>query len=781
MTKNKTALSKMTKIINYAGLIVILALMFSCRPQVSDSNDELPSMPIIPVYENSLEYTWAQKEVLDSKLLSDAESITPWEHAGKYGTMELSTENAYKGNSSIKIASPTKGPSNPPGGRPWGVCGAFFKADHEDWTDWNRISFWIYPDLPGFNVVSINTIFYNEGEDKVPGVKNGHNFQILENQKWNKVYWEIAHLGREKVTGFVIQYRLQGNEPGAAEDIKYYIDEVYLEKVVPDHFEGWNVQPGEIAYNHSGYVTGMPKTAFLPDATAQTFSLINAENGSKALEGNVETQTTELGSFRVMDFSSFNTPGTYYLQAGKLSTKPFAIDNFAAVYRNSIIKTINHFYTQRCGYHIEGIHEACHLDWLCHHGDLSVNIHGGWHDAGDLSQGSGNTIEAAYAMLELARRLAETDPVLSDRLLEEARWGIAWILKTRFGDGYRNNWATKDMWTDNIIGNSDDYQSTANNGSQSNFMAATTGATAYLAYKEKDAFFADYALKCAIEDFGFAAEMDQPKMGVDVVGTALNAALALYEATQDNRYKDAAVKYAEYIVSCQQQTNLSSDAAVKGFFYRNSDKEVILHYPHRGFEHSPVTGLAKAVKLFPDLADSWKKALRLYADYYKEITAHNAPYNMIPGGVYDLTQSRNEDEVEQIKNGIKLNDRYFIKRFPVWGEFRGNSGLILTQAKGLADAANLLQDKELLEIVYSQLEWHLGKNPFAQSLMYGEGYRFAGQYSVMSGNLTGGLPVGVQTHFNRDEPYWPAENCHNWKEIWVHPSAIWLMLMCNFI
>jgi hypothetical protein len=776
----------MIKIINYAGLAIMIAMMFACHSnKVADNkaadNSDLPHMPMIAPYENTLEYVWSQKEVLDSKLLSDAEGINPWIHAGNYGELSLSAENAYKGSSSIKITSPTKGPSNPPGGRPWGVSGAFFKVDNEDWTDWNRISFWIYPDLPGFTVVSINTVFYNDGEDKVPGIKNGHNFQVLENRKWNKVYWEIDHLGREKVTGFVIQYRLQGNEPGATEHIKYYIDEVYLEKVIPDHFEGWDVQAGEIAYNHSGYVNGLPKTAVLTKATAQTFSLIDAANNSKVHEGNIETRSSELGTFRIMDFSSFNTSGTYMLEVGELRSKPFPIGDFSTVYRNSIIKTINHFYTQRCGFPVEGIHEACHLDWLCLHGDLSVNIHGGWHDAGDLSQGSGNTTEAAYAMMLLAGRLAKTDPVLADRLLEEARWGVAWLMKTRFGDGYRNNWATKDMWTDNIIGNNDDHQSAASNSPQSNFMVATTEAAAAIAFKEKDAFFADYALACAIEDFGFAVEKDQPEMAVDLAGAALNAALALYEATQDGRYKDAAVKYADYIVSCQQQTDLDSNVPIKGFFYRNASKESILHYPHRGFEHCVATGLAKIAQVFPDRGDTWKKSLRLYADYYKTVTAHNAPYNMIAAGVYDLTKARNDEESEQIRNGIKLNDRYFIKRFPVWGEFRGNSGLILTQAKGLADIANLLNDKELLDIVYNQLEWHLGKNPFAQSLMYGEGYRYAGQYSVMSGNLTGGLPVGVQTHFNRDEPYWPAENCHNWKEIWVHPSAIWLMLMYNFM
>ncbi len=761
--------------------ILILFCASSCvNTTENEKQPDIPAMPMVMPYENTLEYTWSQKEVLNSKLLSDAESIGAWEHSGAYGTLTLSKERAYKGESSLLITSPTKGASNPPGGRPWGVSGAFYKVDNEDWTDWNRISFWIYPDLPGFKVVSINTIFFNDGEDKVPDVKNGHNFQVLENQKWNKVYWEIEHLGREKVTGFVIQYRLQGNEPGATDTARYFIDEVYFEKVEPDHFEGWDVQSGEIAYNHSGYVTGLLKTAITPDPSAKTFSLINEESGAKVLEGSVESRNTPLGTFQVIDFTQFNTAGTYILEAGKLRTKPFRINSFTEVYRSSIIKTINHFYTQRCGYAIDGIHDACHLDWLCHHGDLSVNIHGGWHDAGDVSQGLGNTAEGAYAMMVLAEKLKKSDPTLADRLLEEARWGVAWVMKTRFGDGYRNTWATKDMWTDDIIGSSDDYQSRASSGAQPNFVSAITEATASIAFKTKDIFFSDYALKCAREDFDFAAEKIQPLMAVDLAGVALHAALALYEATSEEKYKEAAIKYADYIVTCQQQTDLDSDVALKGFFYRDSKKETILHYPHRGNEHNVVVGLTKICRLIPDNAE-WKKALQLYAEYYKGIAEYTAPYYMIPAGVYDLSKARDEVETEQIKQGIRLNDRYYIKRFPVWGEFRGNSGIILTQSKGLAEVANLLNDKELQNLAYHQLEWHLGKNPFAQSLMYGEGYRYAGQYSVMSGNLVGGLPVGVQTHFNRDLPYWPAENCHNWKEIWVHPSAIWLLLMADFI
>ena len=771
----------MARIKNSLVLAIIVAMVVSCKPKTVESVD-LMDMPIKPVYENSLEYAWSQKKVFETKLLSDMETMGTWEHKG-FGSLTLSNENPYKGKSSLLIESPTKGPEPPRGGRPWGNAGAYFNANSADWTDWNRITFWIYPDLPGFKLVSINTILYNDGEVKIPnmGGKLGVNFQMLENHKWNKVYWEIAHLERDKVSGIVIQYRLQGNEIGSTETARYFIDEIYLEKVDADHFEGWNVQPGRIAYNHAGYTNGYPKIAFVSENAGDKFVLKEYESGKTVKEGTITAQTTPAGTFQMMDFSDVNTEGNYILEAGKLKTKPFAIGTFSDVYRSSIIKNLNHFYTQRCGFAIPGIHDVCHLDWLSTHEDLSVPIHGGWHDAGDLSQGLVNTAEATYSMMMLADKLKKTDPVLADRLLEESEWGLSWMLRTRFGNGYRNVWSTKDMWTDGIIGNADDSNSRASNESHANLVSATTEAYASLALKNRNSFLSAHALQCAIEDYGFGStNIEQRRMGVQIAGAALNAALALYEATSDAAYKTKALEHADYVLNCQQQENLSADVPLKGFFYRTPEKTAIYHDNHRAHELDCVVGLVKLANLFPSEAAEWKKALQMYADYYKELCAYTAPYYMIPSGIYDLERASNRQDSTQIMSGSKLNERYYMKRFPVWGQVRGNSGITLTMAKALAVVGNYLKDKQLMEIAYHALDWHLGVNPFTQSLIYGEGYMFAGQYSTMSGNLVGGMPVGVQTYFDNDAPFWPAENCHNWKEIWVHPSLRWFMLTSDF-
>jgi len=383
-------------------------------------------------------------------------------------------------------------------------------------------------------------------------------------------------------------------------------------------------------------------------------------------------------------------------------------------------------------------------------------------------------------MMMLAEKLKKTDPVLSDRLMEEAGWGVSWLLRTRFGDGFRNVWATKNTWTDNIIGTNDDDNTTARRDAHANLIAATTEAFAAMAFKDRNPFLSAHALQCAIEDYGFGVETEPRRMNVELAGAALNAALAIYEATFNETYKKSAIEHANYLINSQQKDDLDKNVPLKGFFYRNPEKEVIMHYGHRAHEQDFVVGLVKLAQLFPAEAAEWKKALRLYAGYYREICQHTAPFYMIPAGVYDITKARDENENEQIRNGVRLSERYYVKRFPVWSTFRGNSGTILTQAKALAVVANYLKDNELLDIVYRTFDWHLGVNPFAQSLMYGEGYRFATQYSPSCGNLVGGLPVGVQTHFNRDVPYFPAENCWTWKEIWVHPSTRWLMLASDF-
>src|SRR5688500_8186214 len=65
--------------------------------------------------------------------------------------------------------------------------------------------------------------------------------------------------------------------------------------------------------------------------------------------------------------------------------------------------------------------------------------------------------------------------------------------------------------------------------------------------------------------------------------------------------------------------------------------------------------------------------------------------------------------------------------------------------------------------------------------MYGEGYDWAQQYSVSSGDFVGSLPVGMQSRGMTDLPYWPSQNMYVYKEVWVHPNIRWLWLMADLL
>jgi hypothetical protein len=63
--------------------------------------------------------------------------------------------------------------------------------------------------------------------------------------------------------------------------------------------------------------------------------------------------------------------------------------------------------------------------------------------------------------------------------------------------------------------------------------------------------------------------------------------------------------------------------------------------------------------------------------------------------------------------------------------------------------------------------------------MYGEGYDFTPLYTPSSGDITGALPVGIQTRATNDVPYWPVQSTWTYKEVWVHPVSQWIGLMRN--
>jgi hypothetical protein len=771
----------------------------------------------------SAAYRWLNKPVLDSRPLDDMEDLRTWSSFTTNGSaivdarkvikivdsnvsvaaINLTGDRVHQGQHSLLMLTPTRLPGIAPAtGRGWGRSGIRRHFEGEDWTKYNRISLWIYPDLPGFYTTALDFRLYNDGVEKLPAVfaQEGETSLILRNHEWNHIVWEIGNVARDKITGFEASYGLSGNAPGEADSIRFFFDDLTLEKVEPDHTEGWDVWPGRIAYSQDGYQTGAPKTAIISDPSVTTFRIVDQRDNHTVLFKPVSTVNTHIGAFQVMDFSELRTPGRYIIEAGGAKTKPFPID--ADVWAASIRKVLNFFYTERCGMDIPGIHAACHRDWTCVHGDKRILINGGWHDAGDLSQQAEATDEITYALFSLAGQLRERegDPELYARVLEEAKWGLDWVLKTSFGDGFRHFGSINSRRTDGIMGNDDDITATARNNPMTNFEAAWVEAIAYRVLKDSDPRLADYALQMAKADWQFAVQglphlvkspnlfrgnFDSDNVEDELPSLAIQAAVDLWKATGEKQYEDSATQWSVKITGAQQRERPDWTIPLTGFFYTSTAKDRLLHYCHRGREQAPMLALTALCNAFPDHKDwmKWYSSATLYSEYLKTIAAYTGPYGVLPGSVYSDTEylhvpeSRMESYRKQVLGGIPLGKGHYLRLFPVWMDYRGHFGTILPQAQALAAAGLLRNDQSSADLAEHQLEWILGKNPFAESTMYGEGYDFVPLYTPSSGDMVGGLPVGIETRGEKDVPYWPVQSTWTYKEIWGHPPTNWLWLL----
>jgi hypothetical protein len=721
---------------------------------------------------NSMQYKWDNKVVLRSVLLDGAESLEDWElsygNRENVGAISLSREKVFEGESSIKFVCPTKLEEDlGPNGRYWGRQNLTRKFNREDFSEYNRISFHVFPEFKGFRQLYLTIILHNEGNVPDRYGKEGWHTVMLRNNEWNKMVMEIPHLSHDKVTGITLSYGLQGNEPDAADTIVYYVDNLMLEVVEPDYYEGWGTD-GVISFSHSGYNSHESKTAFTSGVGPETFQVVDVDRNKTVLEKRMERHKGMTGQFAVFDFSEVRKPGRYQIVYGRTSSDPFPIAK--DIWHPVLEKITNQFYLQRCGFDQPGIHLVCHTDWYTVYNGDTIIMAGGWHDAGDLSQSYWQTASATAAFFRLARQYQKADPRFAARLAEEGMWGLEWIHRNRFDGLQVISWTTHDAYTDGIIGNFDDKHIQPGNraSTNDNYHAIIANVEAALTLAGTHPELAEKSKKFAVETWKLLADLDQ-RWNTERVSLALLAGTKLYGLTPEAAIKDRLVDYADSLMGFQQQVPTNWDVPLMGFFYSNHGKEQFFGYNHSCVAASPVLGLVEMCRLFPDHQEyrKWINSVQIYGDYLKAITQYTAPYYMIPANIYRLTGG--DDDV-QIREGVRLDSLHYLRMFPVWHAFRGNSSVILSPATGLAAAGKLLNDPEMIRIAQAQAEWMQGKNPFSQSLMYGEGYRFSPQYAVFTGDITGGYPVGILTRDDLDVPYWKYAVLHNYKELWGQPA-----------
>jgi hypothetical protein len=385
--------------------------------------------------------------------------------------MSQTSVRSISGNNSLRLIAPTRmDPATWIQGMPregdtyWGLgfgaSRAILEVGGVNWEKYNRIMYYIYPDCEGARSICMNFYVENDGKIKVPDEfgREGYHQINLKNRQWNQCFLEISELPRDKVTRIIFEIETFGKELTMGDFLQFDVDEVELQIVEnAEVVSGWMPAKNRIIYSTTGYGVDSEKSAIVNvPGHDGTFKLIEAETNKTVYKGKVNSVTTPIGTYETIDFSDFKKEGQFLVQVGEISTPPFYINH--NIWDNSVWRVLNFMFTQRCGYPVPEKHGACHTD-LNGEFDGHLFVHnGGWHDAADMSQNAMQTGEIAFSMFEMANRAKKKGNVdLHLRLLEEALWGMDYILRGRLGDGVRvGGFVATNIWTDRLIGTIDD-------------------------------------------------------------------------------------------------------------------------------------------------------------------------------------------------------------------------------------------------------------------------------------------------------------------------------------
>ncbi len=207
-----------------------------------------------------------------------------------------------------------------------------------------------------------------------------------------------------------------------------------------------------VRVNQIGYGPADVKVAIAMEreALSQKFQVVDAATQQVVFEGESRRIEQTWGVFphhAELDFSALDKPGEYSVRVGDAKSPTFRVA--AGVYAELPDELLEFMREQRCGFN-PFADAVCHsFDGRSVDGPLPagtyVDVRGGWHDAGDQLKYL-LTASNATAQMLLAYQLgmqAKPPAVFRDRfnalgqarangvpdLLDEARWGLGWMLR----------------------------------------------------------------------------------------------------------------------------------------------------------------------------------------------------------------------------------------------------------------------------------------------------------------------------------------------------------------
>jgi peptidoglycan/xylan/chitin deacetylase (PgdA/CDA1 family) len=213
-----------------------------------------------------------------------------------------------------------------------------------------------------------------------------------------------------------------------------------------------------IRINQMGYLPHSVKVAVLianEDIRVSDFQVCNALTNEVVFSGKAQQANGAkwgMNSAARLDFSKLATTGGYYIKAGNAVSPVFSISPKA--YEGASDFILKYMRQQRCGYN-PFLLDSCHrhdgfiVDHPTRTGEI-IDVKGGWHDATDYLQYVTTSANAVYQLLFAYQKNpgAYKDEFTANGhpgangipdILDEARWGVEWLLKMNPDSGVMFN------------------------------------------------------------------------------------------------------------------------------------------------------------------------------------------------------------------------------------------------------------------------------------------------------------------------------------------------------
>ncbi|WP_018626771.1 glycoside hydrolase family 9 protein [Niabella aurantiaca] len=209
-----------------------------------------------------------------------------------------------------------------------------------------------------------------------------------------------------------------------------------------------------VRVNQLGYTERDVKVAVLvsKDAVAcRHFSLIDAATGKEVFTSDRVQAFPAYAAFKSgcrLNFTTFQKPGTYYIKAGDAVSPVFPVNN--RVYDGSADFILKYMRQQRSQYN-PFLNDSCHTEdgFIVYHKDKAkdstrIDVAGGWHDASDYLQylptSANATFQMLFAYMQNPASFGDAYDANGRKgsngipdILDEARWGLTWMVKMNPG------------------------------------------------------------------------------------------------------------------------------------------------------------------------------------------------------------------------------------------------------------------------------------------------------------------------------------------------------------